>query len=491
MSSHGEISVRNTGDGTAAVCPPETNATPSTEALQTIGIPSPGASWSPTIPAIPDQGVLDRSTIEPSTSAPVSDEEAAIPGRESPRKVISGRDPTFALIRPDPPISSQENDTPKLEGATSMGLTSAKSMTKLPPSSTVQHHTPDQHHSIEVPLNSSSLGSSAGSRAQHSTPQDAPTGRLDSSGDVPLIAPDTGPETFVPAQQNDAPGLEGFFAKYRSLVIPSRFDRFRSTLGRERAFRAFMYQDKAEVDTYQRSWESKWEPWMVKQLCVERGTSRTLLIEDADIKCILALDEEFSLDPRFVVSYASYNRFSKNVFLVPRGSALRSHRAVTGMAGSWYISCSTTAALFSWRGNRPSRQRIPKFFDRGEATNEKRPWWREDCRQTVEDNEIYCEVESKIACYCLTDDIRKLRIYHGLEICSSLTLAGRSPLGRVFSSIVFSNRTTLRSSDAVWIQSAGLGAIAARVSRASGDRSPFCSLRVFSISAYAAGSMDS
>jgi hypothetical protein len=144
----------------------------------------------------------------------------------------------------------------------------------------------------------------------------------------------------------------------------------------------------------------------------------TLLIEDADIECILALDVKFNLDPRFIVSYVDYDQSSPPF-------EHKSYRADGCITGSWYVNRGTTKAAFSV----PPRAAQRSFPKCGEVTNAKCPWWREACRQEdSSDGKDIC-VTSKIAWYRLSGDISKLRLKCLIQIVPQLTPAGRSTLG--------------------------------------------------------------
>jgi hypothetical protein len=403
MGIHAGASVQNAVGEMAATNPPEIAAPPSTEPLQTIAILDPGGPRSTTAPTTPEQEKLVPSAVVTSTSARPSAGETATPGSSEPT-LVSGQSGSHHTYFP-----SQGNGTPGLEDITSFS-TEATLMRPLAESSlpsTDQHNTPGQEQSIGPSLRAPLLDSSAEPQVQSSTPQEAPPERGDSAGAAPPITPHAEPETRATAQKNGTPDLESFFEKYKTMVRPSRSDEFRSTLGRERNFRAltFPHNDCKDDDT-----ESPfllgaryWIPSKVKEL--QRGI---LLVEDADIHCVLALDAEFGLDPRFIVRYVDYSHFLEPSH-PPFGDSSCCNDA--GMAGNWYIISGTTWGAFSRRWRDPSRtaQRgITKFFDRGEATKKKRPWWGEACRRTSSTDVEQFVIHSRIACYCLSDDLRKL-----------------------------------------------------------------------------------
>jgi hypothetical protein len=405
MSSQAEINLRNAVAETTAPNPPDMGATPSTEPLQTIAIPDSRAPRSITTTTTPEQGILVRSTTDASMSARPSAEETAISEHETSRRDLTGREPTIASLRPDSPILSQEKETPELEDITrlSAGVTLMSSSAESPLSHTERNTTSGQDHSTGTGTVVPPLGSLAEPSLQSATLQDAPPGRADTSGAVLPITPHAEPETLASAQQNDALHLEGFFAKYKNIVRPETFDEFRSILGRERNFRAQF--------TSQTGYLSKaflWKPSMMRSL--EGLQVGTLLIEDADIECILALDVKFNLDPRFIVSYVDYDQPSPTF-------EHKSYRANGCMTGSWYVNRGITKAAFSVPP-RAAQRSFPKFFNRGEVTNAKCPWWREACRQKDSpDGKDIC-VTSKIACYRLSNNLSKVRLKCFIQIVS-------------------------------------------------------------------------
>ena len=397
MSNQPETSVRNAVDGMIAPNPPDMGATPSTEPLQTIAIPDSRAPRSITTTTTSEQGLLVRPTTDASTSARPSAEETAILGHETSRRDMTGWEPTIASFRPDSPILSQENDTPELEDITTLsaGVTSMSSSAESPLSHNGRSTTSGQERSTGTRTVIPLVGSLAEPSLQSATLQDAPPWRADPSGAVLPITPHAEPETLASAQQNDALHLEGFFAKYKNMVRPETFGEFRSILGRERNFRAQF------TGRFQRF---LWKPSMM--ISFRELNAGTLLIEDADIECILALDAKFNLDPRFIVCYVNYYRFREQS---NPPSKHQSYRPDGCMTGSWYVNGGTTIAAFSVPP-RAAQRSFPKFFNRGEVTNAKCPWWREACRQQGStDGKDIC-VTSKIACYRLSNDLSKLRL---------------------------------------------------------------------------------
>jgi hypothetical protein len=391
MGSHAEASVQNAVGETAATNPTEIAAPPSTEPLQTIAILDSRAPRSTTTPMASEQEKLVPSAVGNSTSARPSAEEAAIPGRqETLTRIIPSSEPTLVSGQSGSHhtyLPSQEDGTPGLED--------------VPLFSTEQDNTPGQDHPIDFPLESPSSEPSAESRVQPSMPRDVPPGRGDLVGVASPISPHAEPETRAAAQKNGTPDLERFFEKYKRMVRSSRFDEFRSILGRKRNSRSllFTYRDcKDDDETKYHNFfdvlELPWKPRQVGQL-----RSGIILIEDADIECLLALDSKFGLDPRFIVRYVDYSHFLEPSH-PPFGHT--SCRNDAGMAGTWYTTSGTSAYWYD--SSRTAQRGI------AEATNGNNPWWGEAYRKHCLSVEGKFTVTSRIACYCLSDDLRKLRL---------------------------------------------------------------------------------
>jgi hypothetical protein len=421
MDTQVEASVQNAVEETAATNPPEIVAPPSTEPLQTIAILDPRTPHPTRTTTTPEQEKLVHSDVGTSTSARPSAEETATPGQQgtltriilsSESSLVSGQSGSHQTYFP-----SQENCTPGLEDITRLSteVTLMRPLAETPLVSTEQHNTPGQEHSIDLPLESSPMDPSAEPRIQPSTPQDAPSGRADLAGAASPVTPQAEPETSASARKTGAPDLEAFFEKYKSIVQPSEFDEFRSTLSRKRNFRAFRFLHKySGDDENMAALVLGWTPVVPRIMpqTSKKPWPGTLLIEDADIECILALDAEYGLDPRFIAGYVG-----RSHSLDPWDDCFRHSSCFNdaSMVGNWYIMDADTLGAFSRRWHDPSRtarRGIPKFFDRGKATNGKRPWWGEACRQhcAVFPGVEEFFVDSKIACYCLSDDLRKLRL---------------------------------------------------------------------------------
>jgi hypothetical protein len=425
IDAHTGLSSRRSFDETVLPHQHKIFATPSTESLPATATLDPRAPRSTMIMTIPDQEDPARSTVYNSTSAPLeyrnqpSTEEGASSEQEKiSARVTRGGQPTSTSLQSDNYVPAQENDAPEPENIArlSVEMNPMRPLAKSSLSYTEQITSSGEQNSAEVSREVTPLNQPADSSVQSSTLQSSTPERWDSSGtprEVPPVSAPIEHSTRRSTLRSIAPNLEDFFEKYKSKMEPSDFDKFRSTLGRERDFwGSLLTGDPRDVYEYRR-----WTPSMAKQLRQQKRD--ILLIEDADINCIMALDAEFSLDPQFILNYVGCGQFSSNYKERHNQDQYggQYHRANMGMAGSWYVTCCKIQGEFPWRSCDPPRtawQSVPKFWDRGRATNAKRPWWSEACRQLgpVEPN---TEIESKIACYCLSDNLRKLRPKSDLE----------------------------------------------------------------------------
>jgi hypothetical protein len=204
------------------------------------------------------------------------------------------------------------------------------------------------------------------------------------------------------------PVPEDFFKKYQSLLSPSAFSEFRSVFSRVRNFQARLWQ----CSDHNKSPFSIWSPSKVQDL--KRQNRDVLLIQDVDIRCLLALDAEFNLDPTFILSYGKGTMRSLNS-PVPRDEC---HQAKTGLAGSWYTTAGHINGNFLWmKGEWQPSANMSWQVDLGDQSCDRnlsanRPWWQEDCRQIRHarlhgfNNQYFTSVS---ACYCLSDRLRESR----------------------------------------------------------------------------------
>jgi hypothetical protein len=432
IDAHAEPSLQRSFEATGSSYQYGIFATPSTELLPVTRILDTRAPRFTTTTAIPEQEVPARLPTDTSTSAPLEHRdqpftEAATSGQEqTSARATRGGKPTGTSLQSDNTVSTQENDTPEPEYTTriSAGMTPMRLSANSSLSCTERITTSGGKGMTEATTEVPPLNHSVEHSVQSLTLQDATPERQDSTGTTAEVPPVSAPirhRTRSSTPQSVTPNLESFFEKYRSIVRPSDFEKFRSTLGRERSFwGSLLTEDHREAYEYRR-----WKPSMAKQL--RQRKRDILLIEDVDINCIMALDAEFSLDPQFILNYVGCGEFSSNYKEMHGQDQYEGqfHRANVGMAGSWYVTRCKIQGEMPWRSCDPSRtawQNVPKFWDRGGATNAKRPWWSEACRQ-IGPVEPSTEIESKIACYCLSDSLRKLRPKSDLQ-ARFLTHAG-------------------------------------------------------------------
>ncbi|KAM0690038.1 hypothetical protein Q7P36_008805 [Cladosporium allicinum] len=223
-------------------------ATPSTESVPATTIIDTRAPRSTVIMAIPKQEVPARSTAYNSTSAPLeyrnqpSTEEDAAPVQEKiSARVTQGGQPTSTSLQSGIHVPVQDNHAPKPEDITrlSVEMTPMRPLAKPSLSNTKKTTTSGESCSPEVSPEVAPLNQPVASSAQSSTLQSATPERRDSTKTTAEVPPVSAPiehGTRRSTPRNVAPNLEDFFEKYKSMIEPSNFDEFRSTLGRERDF---------------------------------------------------------------------------------------------------------------------------------------------------------------------------------------------------------------------------------------------------------------
>lgn len=212
--------------------------------------------------------------------------------------------------------------------------------------------------------------------------------------------------THSPTHEGPTSSRECYLEIYRSRLLQPNPDQFCSILGRERDFRATLTHPISGGDMVS-------YPWTPSDIELVWGCKRDILvIEDVDIRCILALDAKFNLDPKFFLQYVgSKGLGAPQQFLDDaRWPDHGSHLADEGMAGSWCVTSGRINGDFPWQMYEPlltAWQSALKVVNRDKVTNAKRPWWQGTCRQS--DQGFEHQIRSTVACYCLSNELRKLR----------------------------------------------------------------------------------
>ena len=197
-----------------------------------------------------------------------------------------------------------------------------------------------------------------------------------------------------------------FLQKYSSILPPPEFEEFSSLISRERKFQAQIWKE-ADGGLYEAS-----ELTLSKIRDLEIGRDDILLIEDVDIRCVMALDAKFDLDPHFILNYAGFQKVAEHQYAPTSVDEL--HFAETGTSGSWYtIVGKVQADCLRQTDDSPSHPRNDwqsalKLWKHRGASETDRPWCQELCRQGVptEDSLDHSSL-SVVACYCLSKTRRK------------------------------------------------------------------------------------
>jgi hypothetical protein len=241
--------------------------------------------------------------------------------------------------------------------------------------------------SIGVAMEVPPVSSSAGSSVQPSAQQNAIPGRADSTGATAKVCTT---EILVRSGIDDH---KRFFQKYNDIVPPSELKEFRSLVGRERDFKAHLWQPYS-ASKERGLWTKTDDPWTPSRLQKLKDTDHgVLMIEDVEIRCLDALD-------------AVRRPFSNQ----PDGY----HQTETGMSGTWYMTNAKAACHSSWPTNNSSPhlptvlQRSYKLFKGDKTRRKDSPWWQEPCRRGRSlEKEGKDAIISVIACYCLSENLRK------------------------------------------------------------------------------------
>lgn len=221
------------------------------------------------------------------------------------------------------------------------------------------------------------------------------------------MLPDLFARMDVAPKEKAAPSHEEFFKKFKDIVLEEEFDGFRSTLGRRREFQAAIWHRISG------SFRSRlWTPTFTRYQ--DESKPAVLMIEDVDIRCIMSLDADFDIDPQFFANYAGY----KHKTLMGRRSFLldKYHQSDTGIAGSWYVMVGWTEGHYSWKKDDPHSvprdawRKVSKPWKRDRSYGADRPWYDELHRNFLSNNaQANQPFKTVIACYCLSDSLRKLR----------------------------------------------------------------------------------
>jgi hypothetical protein len=259
--------------------------------------------------------------------------------------------------------------------------------------------------SIGVAMEVPPVSSSAGSSVQPSAQQNAIPGRAVSK----RATAEVGTTEILVGSRID--GHKRFFQKYNDIVPSSELKEFRSLVGRERDFKAHLWQPYS-ASKERGLWTKTDDPWTPSRLQKLKDTDHgVLVIEDVDIRCLDALDAVFGLDPAFLVRYvSSAERVRRPFSNQPDGY----HQTETGMSGTWYITNAKAACNSSWPTNNSSPhlptvlQRSYKLFKDDKTWKKDSPWWQEPCRRGRSlETDGKDAIISVIACYCLSENFRK------------------------------------------------------------------------------------
>ena len=202
---------------------------------------------------------------------------------------------------------------------------------------------------------------------------------------------------------------EAFFSKYKSLLTPEEFGRFHDLASKTRrsfGYRYYISSSDGKLDT----------DVVYKRIDTQRSRNadlskmETILVEDVDVRCLVALDATYQLDPQFLLAYTSVGD--------KRSPDLEAAAGPADLAGKWYtaeismlleppwfIEDSMMLKMFADMDKPWYRSLLARPDDT--ETEVAKPWWKEEIR--TDNNSVGTKIRSKIACYCLTDKLRESR----------------------------------------------------------------------------------
>ena len=241
------------------------------------------------------------------------------------------------------------------------------------------------------------------------------------------------PESPGPVPNDMASDTERFFRKYSRLMPPPEFNEFRSMIGRERKFQAQLWRHLS--DGFYGA--SEWTPSSVHDL--DTRNQDILLIEDVDVRCVMALDTAFDLDPQFILSYAGFRKAAEFRYIPTPVDNF--HYTGTEYSRSWYTMVGKVEGGCSWRTDgskalpRKEWQSDLKLWKHRGASGVNRPWCQEARRQGVPNqgsrNHSFTSI---VACYSLSKTLREsnsgisLRYHHLSHTrCQAFSLSSQAP----------------------------------------------------------------
>jgi hypothetical protein len=365
MSSKAEASVRlsvdewaalegvkiQTSNNLAAPNAPQIDATTSTESLQTTTAPDPGAVRSVTTSTIRESETQVRVTIDTSTSARSSAEEASPPGpEETAARATQGRQPTGLSPQSDDHVLGQGTESPEL-GPFARFCAFAE-MPPTRPLKNTERNLEDffeQYRSIVKPRMFDKFCATLGRKRN-----------------------------------------------FRASLM----DGTRHRRGYQSSWKPSEAKDLREYASIEG----------LNILLIEDVDIDCIMALDSEF----GLDSRFILHYMSRIHFSSNPLEELQTEGVPNGGhgahEAHFHRADPSIAASWYVTACKMEGELALRSCDPSRtawQSVSKFLDRGEAIDQEVPWWAEDIRQFVGSVDGPLKILSKMACYCLSEDTRK------------------------------------------------------------------------------------
>ena len=354
---------------------------------------------------------LPTSSFEDMERQPLRNVQHSIGGTSVPLPAeLSAKVPTISL----PSCASMGSGAPQLTPSTGMPeqeIVSADATTQTLMASALTEAT---EHPLPTmtqvqPTVQPPVGAKTGdplSTIDHATP--VQVNSAEAVTDAEPVHKRLKPASHGSTQKKVTSDHDKFLQKYSSILPPPEFEEFSSLISRERKFQAQIWKE-ADGGLYEAS-----ELTLSKIRDLEIGRDDILLIEDVDIRCVMALDAKFDLDPHFILNYAGFQKVAEHQYATTSVDEFHFAGTGTGTSGSWYtIVGKFQADCLRQTDDSPSHprndwQNALKLWEHRGASETDRPRCQELRRQGVPtEDSLDHSYLSVVACYCLSKTRRR------------------------------------------------------------------------------------
>ena len=218
--------------------------------------------------------------------------------------------------------------------------------------------------------------------------------------------------TAAPTSNSASVDSEPFFSKYRSLLTTEEFGNFHDLISKTRKCCVARYYISSS-DGGLRHEEYYFYTYREVQRHREADLSKMeiILVEDLDLRYLMALDATHQLNPHFMLAYVGVGS--------ARSPGFETLTVPANMTGKWYTTEISISLDFPWQLEGSDLREslnttddpwykalLLKLRDPRPDSESTSPWWEEVARS--HDN-FRPTVRSKIACYCVSDKLRESR----------------------------------------------------------------------------------